>query len=1100
MNESVRYTLRDDAAYVVEDYQAAKPFSSFLPGIAGVWGTPLWAYYVNRGQGIACFGTQDKNHAIMEFQSANLHHRRVATEGFRTLLRITDASGLRCYEPFRVENPGMAVRQTLTVLPASLRIREENDTLGLTVEVEYFVLPNEPFAALARTVTLTNTSGAPLHIQMADGFPKMVPFGMPAVLLQKMPFVSDSYLRIENLAGDVPYISMESAPGDEAETKLLQAGNFFFGFRDGQLLDAVVDPEVLFGDYLDLTKPYNFFRESFTAPTWQAEHCGTPCAFTLSEFTLQPGESQQVNFLAGHASRLAEAQAIPARVMAPGYLANAAAISALEVEKVKALAYTHSGSREIDLYTPATFLDNTLRGGLPVSLQAGEKTHTLHVYSRKHGDLERDYNFFQLAPTFFSQGNGNFRDVNQNRRNDVWFNPDIADENVYTFFNLLQPDGFNPLVIQGATFAVTEPNKLSDILAKALPKSWHRLLTALLTRSFTPGTLFAWLAEHEINLLLPREDLLASILAISEKRHDSTFGEGYWTDHWFYNFDLLDGYLAIFPEKLRHILLERGDFTYYDTEVGIRPRSERFVRCSDGHVRQLNCLRTDGAKAKLIASRAEMPHTVRTGLGDGEVYYSNLLGKIVCLLANKAAALSASGVGVEMEGGRPGWYDSINGIPALFGASTSEIFQLLRVTRQLTAWFAELGLPANYVQRLPVEIFDLFRAVQAALTDYLASDDPERDYNYWDAASTAKEHCRARTARGFTGVEREITVAEIRSFCQTLEERIQASLPDAVDAETGLHATYITHTPLEWEDVLVDGRPLVDDHGRTCVKVLRFARHNFPLFLEAAVHSLRLEEDPETARELWTAVRGSALYDSKLGMYLTNASIHDESPELGRIHAWPAGWFENENVFMHLEYKYLLQMLRAGLYEEFFADVRQVLIPFQNMATFGRHPLENCSFIVSSHHPRPVYHGRGFQPRSSGTTAEWLNMMLIISFGAQPFRYESGELLLRFTPSLPAWFFTAIEETGTRTTPEGEVVEHTFPAHSYSTLLLGHTLVTYHNPRGRSCYGPNAVSVTSYSLSYDDGYEVTVPGAELTADYALAVRERRVREMVVELG
>uniref|UniRef100_A0AAE9PU13 WG repeat-containing protein n=1 Tax=Paenibacillus polymyxa TaxID=1406 RepID=A0AAE9PU13_PAEPO len=62
-----QYYFDDQGRFVIENYAQAKPFSSFLPGIAGVQGIPLWAYYVNRGQGIASFGVEDKNGAIMEF-------------------------------------------------------------------------------------------------------------------------------------------------------------------------------------------------------------------------------------------------------------------------------------------------------------------------------------------------------------------------------------------------------------------------------------------------------------------------------------------------------------------------------------------------------------------------------------------------------------------------------------------------------------------------------------------------------------------------------------------------------------------------------------------------------------------------------------------------------------------------------------------------------------------------------------------------------------------------------------------------------------------------------------------------------------------------
>ncbi len=52
----IRYSLDDEKRFVVEDYNWAIPFSNFLPGIAGLWGVPLWVYYVNRGQAVCSVG------------------------------------------------------------------------------------------------------------------------------------------------------------------------------------------------------------------------------------------------------------------------------------------------------------------------------------------------------------------------------------------------------------------------------------------------------------------------------------------------------------------------------------------------------------------------------------------------------------------------------------------------------------------------------------------------------------------------------------------------------------------------------------------------------------------------------------------------------------------------------------------------------------------------------------------------------------------------------------------------------------------------------------------------------------------------------------
>ena len=53
----------------------------------------------------------------------------------------------------------------------------------------------------------------------------------------------------------------------------------------------------------------------------------------------------------------------------------------------------------------------------------------------------------------------------------------------------------------------------------------------------------------------------------------------------------------------------------------------------------------------------------------GEVLKMTLLEKLVLLCATKFAALDAYGMGVEMEGGKPGWYDALNGMPGMFGSS-----------------------------------------------------------------------------------------------------------------------------------------------------------------------------------------------------------------------------------------------------------------------------------------------------------------------------------------------------------------------------------------------------------------------------------------------
>ena len=66
-----QYSLKNNGTFIINDYNRAKTFSNFLPGVSGVWGIPLWVFYVNRAQGVVSFGIKDKNHSISEFFPAN---------------------------------------------------------------------------------------------------------------------------------------------------------------------------------------------------------------------------------------------------------------------------------------------------------------------------------------------------------------------------------------------------------------------------------------------------------------------------------------------------------------------------------------------------------------------------------------------------------------------------------------------------------------------------------------------------------------------------------------------------------------------------------------------------------------------------------------------------------------------------------------------------------------------------------------------------------------------------------------------------------------------------------------------------------------------
>ena len=92
----------EEGSFVIRDYQQVRPWASFFPGIAGIFGIPMWAFYVNRGQAMVSVGIHSKDEAIMEFWPANKAYQMVSTQGFRTFIKIKSGAKPIFYEPFSI--------------------------------------------------------------------------------------------------------------------------------------------------------------------------------------------------------------------------------------------------------------------------------------------------------------------------------------------------------------------------------------------------------------------------------------------------------------------------------------------------------------------------------------------------------------------------------------------------------------------------------------------------------------------------------------------------------------------------------------------------------------------------------------------------------------------------------------------------------------------------------------------------------------------------------------------------------------------------------------------------------------------------------------
>ena len=429
----------------------------------------------------------------------------------------------------------------------------------------------------------------------------------------------------------------------------------------------------------------------------------------------------------------------------------------------------------------------------------------------------------------------------------------------------------------------------------------------------------------------------------------------------------------------------------------------------------------------------------------------------------KFATLDSEGIGIEMESDKPGWYDALNGLPGLFGSSTPEVFEL----RKMMIFFANLLKENNDVKIfVPIEVAKLFKGLGNLLKQKVSS------FDFWDKATTLKEEYRKSIIMGIDGKEEQINIDSVIEFIDNAVKKINSGLKKAIDPKTNLYFTYFRYEAVKYQK-----NNEVNSKGLPCVKVSKFQRFPLPLFLESETHYMRMSDDKQEARQHFASIKKSGLYDKELKMFKVCSSLLDQSNEIGRSRVFLPGWLENESVCMHMEFKYLLGLLRAGLYEEFFSSIKTCFPCFLKPEVYGRSILENSSFISSSAFPDKRNWGRGFVARLSGSTAEFIDMWLTMSLGYKPFYVnDNKELALSLKPIINGEFFDK----------KGE----------FKTKLFSTTDLVYINKSKKSTYLPN-MNIKKIELVWNDDSKETIENNIIVGKNAEKIRSRQAKQIIV---
>jgi len=1120
--------------YVLHDFDAKPTFAGFLPGVAGLYGKPLWSFYVNRGQGVASFGTQSKEFPILEFNAANKAYQLTPFIGFRSFVQATRGDSTRIFEPFSPKNSRIIgtdniglPKRTQFIGTNDMEVKEVDYENGLTTTAKYVVLPEEDFGALIRRTTFTNIGLDSVTLSALDGLAKMEPSGGKLDWgLKNMGRTLEGWMGVYH-ADDtlsMPFYRMSTEPGDSASVKIETAGHYCISFiedpeNDAELLPIIYDSTKVFGQNTPLDMPAGLITSSVAdiVSSTQYGDARTSSAFAaVDSYTLLPGESVTIASFYGKTDDIANVPKIAEKVSSANYVQSKYVRARTLMNEITASVTTTTANPLFDGAVKQMYMDNGLRGGLPNILgDVDEKSQmsnadedprlkVYHTFSRIHGDLERDYNAFMIDPTYYSQGPGNYRDVAQNRRNDVIFYPRMGGFDVKQFLSYIQADGYEPLTVEAMAYLIEDPEVAQEVADKVCAdERSNNILTAVLSGgAFRPGQLFALNDQLDIALKVDNDRFINEVMAAANATEMALYGSGYWADHWEYYLDLINNYLAIYPDGEEQLMYD-NELRYFFSTATVKPRSEKYVLdlTQDGkgkHVLQLDSTTFDEEKV----AEQEAYRNTNTGIigtdaywqriaGGGAAFKSTPIAKLFLLGTIKFATRDAYGMGIEYEGGRPGWNDAMNGLPGMVGSGmpeTYEMYLLLKYVKKVADTYSR-GIV------IPTELADLVQKIEAAQdllesTGYqdpedLPLDVPPELFNYWDVVAAAREDYRNNVQYYFNGTTVELSADDVSSMLSRWISQVELGMARAMkiasrgmndDGTSGVPPAYFSYNVTKW--VKNGGK---NDKGLPLVNAKAMKVGTFPLFLEGPVRYMKTVTDEETKGNMYDLVMASGLRDHGLNMYFISADLKGQSYDMGRMMAFASGWLENHSIWLHMSYKYYLELIRGNLYDQFFSEMRGGgMLPFMDPDVYGRSLMECSSFLASSAFPDPATQGRGFSARLSGSTAEFLSMWVLMFIGPEPFILaDDGSLQMQLVPALPSWLFEDLDDDLPGTYDEDGNLIVTFK-------LFRSIIVTYHNSEGGNLYG---VSPNSYKITKDDGTSVTVDGGVIPTDEAIAIRK-----------
>lgn len=752
--------------YEIENIDAMPPFLMTVVG-----DTDLWMFLSSNGSFTA--GRVEAERCLFPYETDDRLHELTGIAGPITLVRFDDG---RVWEPMCARADASSFSRTLrrSAVGDVVQFEETDTETGLIFRAEFAL--SDTYGIVRRCELLAPDTGAPVEVELLDGYVHIMPAGVPLGLQQTMSTLVDGYKRSELVgdAGPAVYL-LESPISDKPEASESLRVNTMW--HTG-LNDAAVS---LDGQSVEA------FRAGRTPSAGRLSLGRRGAYLCHASVRIAPGTSERWSIVGdtdldhGQVARLAREleskNALADRVEASlerDHESLAALLDRVDGAQTTADAVACAAHRSNVLF-------NAMRGGVPLDGYAvdasdfrrfvgGRNREIAHrhaaflgglpeklgvetlpnavsgagcpqltrlameylplTFGRRHGDPSRPWNQFRIkvrdaAGERVSGYEGNWRDIFQNWEAMCRSYPALLPGVIAKFVNASTVDGHNPYRIN----------------------------------------------EHGIDWEAPEPDNVRSNI-------------GYWGDHQIvYLLRLLEQCHNTLPDALPAMLDQRV-FSYANVPYRIRPFAEiaadprasiRFDHAEDAKIRGLD--ETIGSDARLVLNDVGEPALV------------TLVEKLLVPALAKVSNLVPGG-GVWMNMQRPEWNDANNAL-AGFGLSMVTLYQLRRYCDFATDLIASGGTGTVMLSPAVAKwCEDVTGCVERVLAD--AKDAPLTSDRRWNAMrelGSAFETACAALYRDGPAEPIEVERAHVLALFRGARDLCDDSIRQAKRAD-GLYESY----------------------------------------------------------------------------------------------------------------------------------------------------------------------------------------------------------------------------------------------------------------------------------------------------------------------